>query len=155
MSDLLYAHHVLAYLEWLAGAAVRIEANQAAQLGLLKQITTGIQALTEGQKKIMATEQQITDALTKIDAATTKIAGNVGTVATTLQTVSDEMDALEKALASAGVSDALVAQASSLGDRVQAASDALDAQVPVLQAIATKGAANPVPVPPPAPPPAA
>jgi hypothetical protein len=39
-----------------------------------------------------------------------------------------------------------------LSDASQASSDALDAQVPVLAAIATKGAATPVPVPVPEPP---
>ncbi len=101
----------------------------------------------------MATEQQVIDALNKIDAATTKIGGNVQIVADTLQVVSKEVDDLEAALKAAGVSDALVSQAASLGDKVQAASDSLDAQVPVLQAIAAKGTVNPVPVEPPPPPP--
>ena len=103
-------------------------------------------------RTIMATEQQVVDALNKIDAATTKIGTNVQTVADTLQTVSNEVDALEAALKAAGVSDALVAQAGALSDKVQQASDALDAQVPVLQGIAAKGVMNPVPTPVPAPP---
>jgi predicted GTPase len=98
---------------------------------------------------IMATEQQVLDGLAKIDAATTKIAGNVQVVADVLQTVSTEVDALEAALLAAGVSQGLVDQVSAIGDRAQAASDALDAQVPVLQAIAAKGVINPVPVAPP------
>ncbi len=112
--------------------------------------TTTLDRIEQKVNQIMATEQQVIDSLNKIDAATTKIGTNVQTVADVLQTVSTEVDALEAALKAAGVSDALVAQASALGDKVQSASDALDAQVPVLQAIAAKGVINPVPVPPPA-----
>lgn len=108
-----------------------------------------LERVEQGVTKIMATEQQVVDALNKIDAATTKVATNLTVVAQVTQTISDEMDALETALQNAGVPQALVDQASALGDRAQAASDALDAQVPVLQAIATKGVINPVPVTPP------
>ena len=97
--------------------------------------------------KIMATEQDVVAALQKIDAATTKIAANVQGEANTIQTISDEIDALISKLSNAGVSQALLDEATALAEKTQAASDALDAQVPVLQAIATKGANNPVPVP--------
>lgn len=111
------------------------------------------QQLIEGQKEIMATEQQVIDALAKIDTATNAIASNVSTIASGLNTVSGEVDALVAALKNAGVSDALVAQATALGDKASAAADALAAQVPVLNAIAAKGVLNPVPQPPPPPPP--
>src|ERR1035437_3345674 len=91
--------------------------------------------LDEMEARIMQTEQQVIDALNKIDSATTKVASNITVVAQVTQTISDEMDALELALSNAGVSQALVDQASGLGDRAQAVSDALDAQVPVLQGI--------------------
>jgi uncharacterized phage infection (PIP) family protein YhgE len=112
---------------------------------------------------------ELKDALAAIDAATTKIAANVEVQATalqtqanTIQTISDEMDALELALKNAGVPQELIDQANGLASKTQAASDAMDtqvtalqAQVPVLQAIAAKGATNPVPVPVPEPAPTA
>lgn len=107
--------------------------------------------LKQLENKIMATEQQVLDALGKIDTATSKIATNLQTESTVLQTVSDEIDALKTALSNAGVSQNLIDTATALQAKVQASSDALDAQVPVLQAIAAKGVLNPVPVPPPAP----
>jgi len=119
----------------------------------LDQVLTLVNQIKGDTTKIMANEQQVIDALQKIDAATTKTGGNIQIIADTLQVVSKEVDDLETALKNAGVSDTLVSQATSLGDRVQAASDALDAQVPVLQAIAAKGVVNPVPVEPPPPPP--
>jgi len=95
----------------------------------------------------MAKEQDVLDALAKIDAATTKIGATIQTEANVIQTVSDEVDALVTALQNAGVSQALVDQASALAEKTQASSESLDALVPVLQAIAAKGVTNPVPVP--------
>ncbi len=115
----------------------------------VRNINHRLKRVEEGVIQIMATEQQVVDALNKIDAATTKVAGNLTVVAQVTQTISDEMDALETALQNAGVSQALVDQASALGDRTQAASDALATQIPVLQAIASKGVLTPVPVAPP------
>ena len=146
---------------------ITIEGDDSSFIALLKEIAQGVvvgsghaeqieaklNQIIEGQTKIMATEQQVIDALNKIDAATTAIAGNVSTVATGLATVGGEVDALVQALKNAGVSDTLVAQASALSDRLGAASDALAAQVPVLQQIAASGVLNPVPAPPPPPPP--
>lgn len=103
--------------------------------------------------EIMSTQAEITAALDKIDAATTKIGSNVQIVADGLQTISGEVDALKTALEGAGVPQALVDRAAALSARVQAASNTLDAQVPVLIGIAAKGAVDPVPVPPPPPPP--
>lgn len=108
--------------------------------------------LDEWGKKIMATEAEVKAALDKIDAATTKTAANLQVVADLDQKISDELDALLAKLQTAGVSQELLDATSALAERAQASSDALDAQVPVLQAIAAKGAANPVPLPvPPAP----
>jgi len=117
---------------------------------------TDLQVINDKLDKIMISEQQVADVLNKIDVATTKIATNVQVEADGLQTISGEMDKLQSALAAAlaagtGVSQALVDQANTLQTKVQAASDALDAQVPVLQAIAAKGVTNPVPVPVPPP----
>ncbi len=91
--------------------------------------------------------EQIQAALDKIDVATNKIATNVQSNANVIQTISDELDALvAKLMTSTGVDPALVQKAQNLADRAQTASDALDAQVPVLQAIAAKGVSNPVPI---------
>lgn len=106
----------------------------------------------------MAIEQQIVDALTTIDAATTKIAANQAAIAAIDQTVSDEVDTLVADLKAAlsgqtPISKATVDKAMATAAKAQAASDASDALVPVLQAIASKGVVAPVPVPvPPAPP---
>ena len=107
-----------------------------------------------GQKvgKIMATEQQVSDALDKIDQATTDIATNVAAISTVDATISTEMTALVAALQAAGVSQALVDKATALQAKAQAAATALDAQIPVLQAIASQGVLNPVPTPVPVPP---
>ena len=103
--------------------------------------------------KIMATQAEIEAALAKVDAATNKLASNVQLIADTDQKISDEIDAFLKA-APVGtvITDAQAAQLQAIADRAQATSDASDAQVAVLQAIAAKGAGNPVPVPVPAPP---
>jgi hypothetical protein len=110
--------------------------------------------------QVLMDEALVSTALDKIDVATTKAAGNIQTLANTDQTISTELDALNSALAAAlksgsGVSQALVDKAAALSARSQAVSDSLDAMVPALTAIASKGVANPVPIPvPPAPPPA-
>ena len=101
--------------------------------------------------KIMATEAQVVAALNRIDAATTAIAANLQIVSDTNATISTDVDTLVTALQNAGVSQTLVDQANALGDKAQASSDTLAAQIPVLQAIAAKGVLNPVPVPVPAP----
>jgi|ERR1035437_5969656 hypothetical protein len=110
------------------------------------------QDLQEMEKRIMASESQVIAALQKIDAATTATAANLQIVSDTDATISTELDALVAALKNAGVSQALVDQADALSTKVQASSDTLAAQIPVLQAIAAKGVLNPVPVPVPAPP---
>ncbi len=96
----------------------------------------------------MSATSDISAVLEKIDTATTKIATNLQTIADTDQKISDEIDAF---IASAPVgtvlSSAQVNQLKALADRAQSSSDASDAQVAVLQAIATKGAKDPVPVP--------
>ncbi len=110
--------------------------------------------------QLLMDEALVKASLDKIDAATTLAAQNLSTLATTDQTISDEFDALLKALAAAlaggqGVTQALVDQATALSGRSQAVSDTLTAMVPALQAIAAKGVTNPVPIPIPPVPPAA
>lgn len=109
---------------------------------------------------VLMDEALVKQKLDIIDAATTKAAGNIQILADTDQHISDEFDALAAALAAAlangtGVTQALVDQASSGATKAQAVSDALDAMVPALSAIASKGIQNPVPVPIPPPPPPA
>jgi hypothetical protein len=99
----------------------------------------------------MATEAEITAALDKIDAATTKIGQNLAAASGVIGSIGTEVAALVAAMKNAGVSQALLDQAIMIGDHAQLASDALEAQVPVLQAIAAKGALNPVPIQPPVP----
>lgn len=123
-----------------------IRETQCATLNLLAQIEGAV-------KIIMATEKEVADALVKIDAATSRAAANIQILADTDQKISDEVDALVAALKAAGVSQALVDQASALAAKSQAVSDSLDTMVPALQAIAAKGVTNPVPVPVPAAPP--
>lgn len=95
----------------------------------------------------MADEALESAALAKIDAATTKSAANIQALGDVAQTINNEIDALLAAQKAAGVSQAILDQTNSLATRSQALSDALDGQVVALQAVATKGAANPVPVP--------
>jgi hypothetical protein len=100
---------------------------------------------------VLMDEALVKSSLDKIDAATTKAAGNIQILADTDQAISNEFDALNAALAAAlangtGVTQALVDQAAALGSKSQGVSDALDAMVPALQAIASKGVSNPVPV---------
>lgn len=104
--------------------------------------------LAEGIDKIMASQTEIDAALAKVDAATNKIAANVQVIADTDQKISDEIDAfLAGAPVGTVLTDAQVAQLQGIASKSQAASDASDAQVEVLKAIAAKGAGNPVPVP--------
>lgn len=110
----------------------------------------------------MTTQEEL-DLLKQIDDATTAIGANVdtvvtstGNIATTANTISTEIDAL---LANNAVPPAVATQLSAIGTRIASlgtsaatASSTLAAQVPVLEAIATKGAGTPVPVPVPEPP---
>lgn len=107
---------------------------------------------------VLMDEDLVRQSLIKIDQTTTLASQNIQILATTDQTISDEFDALNKALADAkangtGVTQDLVDQAASLAGRSGAVADALTAMVPALAGIASKGITNPVPVPlPPAPP---
>lgn len=130
------------------------------------QILTLLTELQGEVKGIMVTEQQALDALKAIDTATTRIAGNVQSIAnlqasqgTVVKTISDDVDALLASLQNAGVPQDILDQATAIGTKATAAANASDgivaaqqALIPVLQAIATKGVANPVPVTPPPPP---
>lgn len=110
--------------------------------------------------QVLMDEALVKAKLDLIDVATTKAAGNIQILADTDQHISDEFDALVLALKDAqangtGVTQALIDQATAGADKSQAVSDALDAMVPALAAIASKGIQEPVPVPIPPPPPPA
>lgn len=127
------------------------------QLDRIETLLKTMQAqLTQQERQIqniMATEAEVKAALDKIDAATTKTAANVQAISDIAGTISTEVDALVAALKAAGVSQALVDQATALGTKADAIGTASDALVPVLQGIASKGVVNPVPIPvPPVPP---
>lgn len=110
------------------------------------------------------TDAEVKVVLTGIDATTTKISSNLDTVASvqqseadTIQTISNEVDALVANAANNGISPETATQLQGIADRLQASSDKSDAtvtaikdQVPVLVGIAAKGAPV-VPAPPPAP----
>lgn len=106
------------------------------------------QDLHEMEKRIMATQADIIAALTAIDTATTAIANSIASESGVIQTISDEVNALVAAVpAGTVITDDQITQLQSLASRAQDAANSLTAQVPVLQGIASKGAANPVPVP--------
>lgn len=101
----------------------------------------------------MSNQQAELDALKAIDAATTKAANNLTTIAATSKTISDEMTALIASLKEQGVSQDVLDQTAAMATRAQQISDALDAHAAFLAGIASQGAVTPVPVPvPPAPP---
>lgn len=106
------------------------------------------------------TDAELQVLLGKVDATTTKIGTNLTAVATaqaaeadTVQTISNEIDTL----IAGGISADSATKLQNIADRLQASSDnsdtitaAIQAQVPVLTAIAEKGAPV-VPAPPPPP----
>jgi hypothetical protein len=131
----------------LAGLATHPNPQQA-QLDRMEAKLDGLNGKVE---QILMDEAIVAAALTKIDAATTNIAKNVTAIATLDQQVSNELDAFIAAAKTQGVSQALIDQVTATAAKAQAASDAGDALIPPLQAIAAKGVQNPVPVPVPAP----
>ncbi len=103
----------------------------------LNQVIALLQQLLKGEKRIMATVEQANAALKSIDDAT-------NAQATSLQTISDNLDKLIADAKAAGVADSVLAG-------MQAEADKLTAQAEFSKALASKGVDNPVPVPPPAP----
>jgi hypothetical protein len=121
---------------------------QSAQLSSIQASLASIQAIL---KAMQLTDDQIKTLLAGIDTTTNKIAANVQTIADVDQTISNEMDAFIAAHpAGTTFTDDEVTQLQSFADRLQKTSDASDAQVTVLQAIAAKGGTT-VPAAPPAP----
>jgi len=169
-----HAHHTHRFVTKAdLDAATTKLSNQISQLGLA--ITQGSPGssrcatkhdLEEMEKRIMLTQQELTDLLTKVDTTTSKIGENVVAIATAqqdeandIQTISNEIDAFLAAVPPGTVlTQAQADQLQALADKLQTSSDnsdkavlALQAQGPVLKAIAAKGA----PVVPPPPPPVA
>ena len=117
------------------------------QLLLQKEVLDRIEQKVD---QIIMTDAELKTLLTKVDDTTNKLATNVQAIADVDQKISDEIDALLNQPGNQLTPD-VAAQLQGFADRLQATSDASDAQVAVLQAIATKGA--PVVPPPPPPPP--
>ena len=99
-------------------------------------------------KEIKVNDTELNNLLSKIDVTTNKIAANVQAIATVDQTISNEIDAFLAAKPTGTVlTDAEATLLQGFADRLQASSDASDAQVTVLNAIAAKSAPV-VPAPP-------
>ncbi len=121
-------------------------------LSLLAEIMAQLGDVQSQGESIMATVQELTDAIAKIDAATTKQGQALQIIADDEQKTSDTLDALIVKLGTS-VPPEVVAQVQALADRAQTVSDHLDAQAAFSTALAAKGAATPVPTPPPPAPP--
>jgi methyl-accepting chemotaxis protein len=117
---------------------------------ILTQLANVRKDIKEFREAMKLTDQELIDLLQGIDSTTTHTGENVQKIADVTQVISTEMDTF---LAAAPVGTVLteeqVAKLQSIKNTAQAASDAGDAQVLVLQAVAAKG--QPV-VPPPPPP---
>lgn len=122
-------------------------ANDAVLIAQQKALQTSVNLVFTQEKQQMLTDQQALDLLTKIDTATTAQAQVLATESTTLQTISDEIDALISKATASGVSDVVAAALQAQADKVAAISDSIQKQSDFSAAIATKGADNPVPVP--------
>jgi 50S ribosomal subunit-associated GTPase HflX len=130
----------------------------------LECIEAKLETIQQTLEEIKMTDQEVKAVLDKVDATTTKIGSNLDAVAaaqaseaSVVQDISDEIDALVAKGANSGVSPETASLLTSIADRLQASSDnsdkitaAIQAQVPVLSAIAAKGAPV-VPTPPPSP----
>lgn len=122
---------------------------------LLAQLLTIVTQTQQTVKEIKTMDQATQDLLKKLDDTTNKIGENVTAIATatqaiadTDQTISNELDTLIANAAASGntpadVLNAFQAAADKLqgnSDKADAAVVALQAQIPVLQGIAAKGA---------------
>ena len=132
---------------------IGLDPQLAALVPLLAQALTQKDVLDRIEQKVdklLMTDAELKTLLTKVDDTTNKLAANVQAIADVDQKISDEIDALLNQPGNQ-LTPEVTAQLQSFADRLQATSDASDAQVAVLQAIAAKGA--PVVPPPPPPPP--
>lgn len=110
------------------------------------------QILQQTTEKLMATSQDALDLCAKIDAATTAQGVALATESTTLQTISDEVDALiAKVNVVPGVDPTVMAALQAQADKIAAVSGSIAAQATFSTQIASKGANNPIPIPVPPP----
>ena len=110
-----------------------------------------VDEINQRTKKIMAAIDDANAAIARIDAATTAQGVVLASEATTLQTISTEMDALIAQVAAGGVPPALVSAIQAQADKVEAVSATIQKNADFSTAIASKGVTNPVPVPVPTP----
>lgn len=110
-----------------------------------------VEVVIHKEDQIMANQAEIDAALVKIDTATTQQGVVLAEQGVTLQTISDEIDALILAAQNGSVTPAQLARLQALADSAAAVSTNLTAQAAFSKAIAAKGASNPVPLPVPTP----
>jgi hypothetical protein len=136
------------------------------RLDLLEQLDAKLTTIQHTQELILAKEQEALDALKLIDDATDAIGANITAIGVTTQsiatagkTIDDEVKSLLAQLGNiSGIPQSVMDGLTKIGTKTaamttaaQTATDALNAQVPVLEGIAAEGASNGVPLPPPPP----
>ncbi len=112
-------------------------------------LTSQLKQILSKEDKIMADQDIAQAALDKIDKATTAQSAVLATESKTLQSISDEVDALIKAAQANGgaVTPEQLARLQTLADASDSISTSLQAQADFSAAIAAKGAPAPVPGP--------
>ena len=104
------------------------------------EILSTVTEANEGIRRLSVTSQELTDLLNKVDQTTNHTAENVQVIAETSQKISTEVDAFIAAHpAGTTITEEGVEQLKTIAARSQATSDAADAQVTFLKAIAAKG----------------
>ena len=114
-----------------------------------------LQTILQHTEKLMSQLDDANAALAAINAATTQQGVTLAAEGTSLQTISDNLDALIVQLGT-NVPPAVLAGLTAAASSTQALSDSMTAQAAFATAVASKGVATPVPlpVPPPTPIPA-
>lgn len=103
-------------------------------------LQTQLAQALERLKDIQMTQQELSDVLNNIDTTTNHTAANVQIIADVDQKISEEIDAFLAAVpVGTVITEAQVTQLKGIAGRAQQTSDAGDAQVAVLKAIAAKG----------------
>ena len=156
-------HHAQKVTGVPAARVVQLQLGvDAALLAFLKAFVPTPQTTTEVLASLTRIEQQLgvlmskTDdlsaALDRIDAVTTKMGTTEQTIADGLQKVSDEMDGFAAQLKNVdGVPQSLVDKANGFADHIQGVSDFMDSQAAALKALVAKGDPNAIPTAPEAP----
>lgn len=125
--------------------------DHQAVMDALAELKSQLQVVIHKEDQLMAGQAEIDAALAKIDAATTQQGTVLAAQGATLQTISDEIDALIVAAQTGTITPAQLARLQALADSAAAVSTNLTAQAEFSKAIAAKGAGNPVPLPVPTP----